>query len=52
MYIEARRADGRIKDGRIARVPFSKTRRTIYDGRTFRGVGRGEYIDTEPVTYG
>jgi hypothetical protein len=48
MYIEARRPDGRIEYGRIARVGLSKTGRTVYyDGRTFQGVGRGEYIDSE-----
>jgi hypothetical protein len=47
MYIEARRPDGRIKYGRIARVEFSKTGRTIhYDGRAFHAVGRDEYIDS------
>jgi hypothetical protein len=48
MYIEARRPDGRISYGRIGRVRFSKTGRTIYyDGRTFQAVGRGEYIDSD-----
>jgi hypothetical protein len=48
MYVESRRPDGRIKSGRIARVRFSKTGRTIYyDGRSFEGVGMGEYVDRE-----
>jgi hypothetical protein len=48
MYIEARRPDGRIRLGRIARVRFSKTGRTIYyDGKAFLRVGRGEYFESE-----
>jgi hypothetical protein len=48
MYIESRRPDGRIKLGRIARVGFSKTGRTVYfDGRSFEAIGMGEYRDAE-----
>ena len=48
MYVEARGPDGRLRLARIARVRFSKSGRSIYlEGKEFRGVGRGEYLETE-----
>jgi hypothetical protein len=48
MYVETRWSDNRMKAGRVARVRFSKTGRTLYlDGRMFEAIGMGEYRETE-----
>ncbi len=48
MYVETRWPDNRMRSGRIARVRSSKTGRTLYlDGKTFEGLGMGEYRETE-----
>jgi hypothetical protein len=41
-------ADNRIKSGRIGRVEFSKSGRTLYlDGKSFIALGMGEYMESE-----
>jgi len=48
MYVEARGPDGRLRSARIARVRFSKSGGSIhFEGREYRAVGRGEYLETE-----
>jgi hypothetical protein len=48
MYVERRWPDNRMRSGRIARVEFSKSGRTLYlDGKSFIALGMGEYMETE-----
>ena len=43
MYVERRWPNNRMKSGRIARVEFSKSGRTLYlDGKSFTALGMGE----------
>jgi hypothetical protein len=48
MNVETRWPDNRMKSGRIGRVEFSKSGRTLYlDGKSFIALGRGEYMESE-----
>ncbi len=48
MYVETRWPDNRMMSGRIARVEYSKTGRTLYlDGTWFIPLGMGEYMESE-----
>ena len=48
MYVERRWPNNRMKSGRISRVEFSKSGRTLYlDGKSFTALGMGEYMETE-----
>jgi hypothetical protein len=48
MYVERRWPDNRMKSGRIARVHFSKSGRTLYlGGKSFIALGMGEYMESE-----
>lgn len=48
MYVETRWPDNRIKSGRIGRVEFSRSGRTLYlDGKSFIALGMGEFMESE-----
>src|SRR5918999_186622 len=48
MCVETRWPDNRMKSGRIARVEFSKSGRTLYvDVKSLIALGMGEYMESE-----